>query len=139
MSSPDSRAGFVAVIGAPNAGKSTLVNALVGAKVSIVSDRPQTTRHRLLGIASLRGGQLLLVDTPGIHREQIGSEFRLLKAISEHVRMRKRDLDPGLQRLHQRIADRHFGVDGDIDDVVQILPCRVPRWMGWRAAIGMRV
>ena len=60
------RSGTVAVIGRPNVGKSTLVNALVGAKVSIVSDRPQTTRHRLLGIASLRGGQLLLVDTPGI-------------------------------------------------------------------------
>ncbi|WP_337245426.1 GTPase Era [Luteimonas sp. gir] len=64
------RAGFVAVIGRPNVGKSTLVNALVGAKVSIVSNRPQTTRHRLLGIATLPEGQLLLVDTPGIHREQ---------------------------------------------------------------------
>ncbi len=64
------RAGQVAVIGRPNVGKSTLVNALVGAKVSIVSNRPQTTRHRLLGIATVEGGQLLLVDTPGIHREQ---------------------------------------------------------------------
>lgn len=64
------RAGHVAVIGRPNVGKSTLVNALVGAKVSIVSNRPQTTRHRLLGIATFPEGQLLLVDTPGIHREQ---------------------------------------------------------------------
>ena len=64
------RAGHVAVIGRPNVGKSTLVNALVGAKVSIVSNRPQTTRHRLLGIATFPHGQLLLVDTPGIHREQ---------------------------------------------------------------------
>ncbi|WP_133000878.1 GTPase Era [Luteimonas arsenica] len=65
-----SRSGAVAVVGRPNVGKSTLVNALVGAKVSIVSNRPQTTRHRLLGIATFPGGQLQLVDTPGIHRGQ---------------------------------------------------------------------
>jgi GTP-binding protein Era len=60
------RAGFVAVIGAPNAGKSTLVNALVGQKVAIVSPRAQTTRARLMGIAIHDGAQILLVDTPGI-------------------------------------------------------------------------
>jgi len=70
MSEQAHRAGHVAVIGRPNVGKSTLANALVGAKVSIVSNRPQTTRHRLLGIATVEGGQLVLVDTPGIHREQ---------------------------------------------------------------------
>jgi len=70
MDSAPHRAGHVAVIGRPNVGKSTLLNALVGAKVSITSSRPQTTRHRLLGIASFPQGQLLLVDTPGIHREQ---------------------------------------------------------------------
>ena len=59
-------AGFVAVIGAPNAGKSTLVNALVGQKVAIVSDKPQTTRTRLMGIALQGGAQMLLLDTPGI-------------------------------------------------------------------------
>jgi GTPase len=64
------RAGTVAVIGRPNVGKSTLVNALVGARVSIVSPKAQTTRHRLLGIASFPEGQLLLVDTPGIHGAQ---------------------------------------------------------------------
>src|SRR5688572_18462256 len=70
MNTPAHRAGHVAVIGRPNVGKSTLVNALVGAKVSITSNRPQTTRHQLLGIATFPEGQLLLVDTPGIHREQ---------------------------------------------------------------------
>lgn len=60
------RAGFVAVIGAPNAGKSTLVNALVGQKVAIVSPKAQTTRARLMGIAIHDHAQILLVDTPGI-------------------------------------------------------------------------
>jgi GTP-binding protein Era len=60
------RAGFVAVIGAPNAGKSTLVNALVGQKVAIVSPKAQTTRARLMGIAVAERTQILLVDTPGI-------------------------------------------------------------------------
>jgi GTP-binding protein Era len=66
MSEEQTRAGFVAVIGAPNAGKSTLVNALVGQKVAIVSAKAQTTRARLMGIAIHGSAQILLVDTPGI-------------------------------------------------------------------------
>ena len=62
----ETRSGFVAVIGAPNAGKSTLVNALVGQKVAIVSPKAQTTRARLMGIAIEDRAQVLLVDTPGI-------------------------------------------------------------------------
>ncbi len=72
------RAGFVAIIGRPNVGKSTLVNVLVGAKVSIVSPKPQTTRHRLLGVATFQDGQLVLVDTPGIHREQNRAMNRIM-------------------------------------------------------------
>ncbi len=66
MTEQTQRAGFVAVIGAPNAGKSTLVNALVGQKVAIVSPKAQTTRARLMGIAIEDAAQILLVDTPGI-------------------------------------------------------------------------
>ena len=62
------RSGHVAIIGRPNVGKSTLTNALVGAHVAIVSPRPQTTRHRLVGIATFDEGQIVLVDTPGLHR-----------------------------------------------------------------------
>jgi GTPase len=64
------RAGEVAVVGRPNAGKSTLVNRLVGEKVAIVSDKPQTTRKRILGIARREGAEIALVDTPGIHRPE---------------------------------------------------------------------
>lgn len=78
MTTASHRAGHVAVIGRPNVGKSTLTNALVGAKVSITSNRPQTTRHRLLGIATFPDGQLLLVDTPGIHREQKRAMNRMM-------------------------------------------------------------
>ncbi len=65
---PDTRCGFVAVIGAPNAGKSTLVNELVGAKVSIVTHKVQTTRTRILGIALRGSTQIAFVDTPGIFK-----------------------------------------------------------------------
>jgi GTP-binding protein Era len=80
MSAP--RAGTVAVVGRPNVGKSTLVNALVGAKVSIVAPRAQTTRHRLLGIATFPEGQLLLVDTPGIHGKQPKAMNRYMNRVA---------------------------------------------------------
>jgi GTPase len=69
--------GFVALVGRPNAGKSTLVNALVGTKVAIVSDKPQTTRHRLRAVVNSDDAQLVLIDTPGLHKpiDALGEEL----------------------------------------------------------------
>jgi GTP-binding protein Era len=77
MIAEDFRCGFVAVIGRPNVGKSTLVNALLGRKLSIISHRAQTTRHRILGIRNTETSQVIFVDTPGLHH----SERREINAI----------------------------------------------------------
>ena len=62
------RTGFVSVVGRPNVGKSTLINTMVGTKVSITSSRPNTTRHRIRGVRHREDSQIVFVDTPGLHR-----------------------------------------------------------------------
>ena len=74
------KSGFAAVVGRPNVGKSTLVNRMVGAKVSIVSPRPNTTRHAVRGVVHRPGAQAVLVDTPGFHRPRTALGERLVQA-----------------------------------------------------------
>jgi GTP-binding protein Era len=81
------RAGFVSLVGRPNSGKSTLLNALVGAKVAIVSDKPQTTRNRITGVKNVPGaGQIVFVDTPGIHRPLHRMNVRMVDSAIDTMR-----------------------------------------------------
>lgn len=83
------RSGMVALVGRPNAGKSTLINTVVGAKVAITSNKPQTTRHRILGVLTRPGGQIVFVDTPGVHRPH----YRMNRRMMEVTRQVLRDVD----------------------------------------------
>src|ERR1700719_221146 len=79
------RSGFVAVLGRPNAGKSTFVNRLVGQKVAIVTSRPQTTRNRILGIMNRPEAQVVLIDTPGIHRASTALGRQMMAEVTQAV------------------------------------------------------
>ena len=80
------KAGFVSLVGRPNAGKSTLLNRLVGTKLAIVSDKPQTTRNRILGVRNYEGGQVVFVDTPGIHKPLHRMNVRMLNTAMDAMR-----------------------------------------------------
>ena len=112
MSDSQTRAGFVAVIGAPNAGKSTLVNALVGQKVAIVSPKAQTTRSRLMGIAIAGESQILLVDTPGIFEPR----RRLDRAMVAAAWTGAQDAD-----LIQLVIDAAGTMTGDVERIIASL------------------
>lgn len=88
--------GYVAIVGAPNVGKSTLLNALLGEKLSIVTDKPQTTRHRILGILNRKGAQILFLDTPGIHSSE--------------------------KLLNEKIVETALQAMGDADVVLHLIP-----------------
>jgi GTP-binding protein Era len=79
------RCGFVAILGRPNAGKSTLVNRLVGQKVAIVSPKPQTTRNRIQGIINLPEAQVVLIDTPGLHRPDSALGRQMMEEVDQAV------------------------------------------------------
>lgn len=104
------RAGFVALLGPPNVGKSSLLNTLLGQRLAIVSRKPQTTRSRILGILPREGAQILLLDTPGKHR----GEKKLNEALNAVVDEVSRDSDvalvlvdrtTGWTEIHQELAD----------------------------------
>lgn len=80
------KAGFVSLLGRPNAGKSTLLNRFVGQKVAIVSDKPQTTRHRILGVKTGPFGQIVFIDTPGIHKPLHRMNRRMVNAAVDTLR-----------------------------------------------------
>jgi GTP-binding protein Era len=80
------KAGFVSIVGRPNAGKSTLLNRLVGTKVAIVSDKPQTTRNRIVAVKNTPAGQIVFMDTPGIHRPLHRMNVRMVDAALETLR-----------------------------------------------------
>ena len=82
------RSGFVSLIGRPNTGKSTLLNALVGQKVAIVADKPQTTRTPIQGVLTMPGAQIVFLDTPGIHRADTALNKRLMDAVRAAVEER---------------------------------------------------
>jgi len=85
MSNPNFRSGFVAFIGRPNAGKSTLLNRLVGEKIAAVSNKPQTTRHRIQGIVTSENGQIVFVDTPGVHKPGYLLNRRMMSAVHDAI------------------------------------------------------
>src|SRR5215203_4985104 len=85
MTSENFRSGYVAFIGRPNAGKSTLLNRLVGEKIAAVSNKPQTTRHRIQGIVTKDEGQIVFVDTPGVHKPGFLSNRRMMAAVHDAI------------------------------------------------------
>ncbi len=88
------RSGFVSILGRPNAGKSTLLNALIGEKIAIVSNKPQTTRNRIQGIVEVparkgkHAAQIVFVDTPGVHRPGSQLDRRMMQEVYEALESR---------------------------------------------------
>ncbi|MEJ2639259.1 MAG: GTPase Era [Desulfosarcinaceae bacterium] len=97
---PNFKSGFVAILGAPNAGKSTLLNTILGEKLSITSKKPQTTRNRILGIHNQEGAQIVFLDTPGVHRAK--------------------------QPLNVRIVEVALSVVAEVDQVLLLADASVP-------------
>jgi GTP-binding protein Era len=140
------RSGFVAVVGRPNVGKSTLVNALCGGKVAIISDKPQTTRRRIVGIANGDDHQLLLVDLPGFQRPRDPLTERMQRTVDQSV---GEDVDAVLFVLSARerigagdrfIAERVFALQRPVvialNKVYRLKPGHIAEQMTRAAKLG---
>ena len=103
---PPFKAGHVSLVGRPNAGKSTILNWFAGQKIAIVSDKPQTTRHRILGVRNLPDGQIVFIDTPGIHKP--------------------------MHRMNRRMVDTATDTLGEVDVVVLVVDAVLPPGTGDR-------
>ena len=106
------RSGFVAIVGRPNVGKSTLLNQLLGEKIAIVTPKPQTTRNRVRGIKTMANAQIVFLDTPGIHRA--------------HSMMNRRMVETALKTLDEVdcvfwLVDASTGIGRDDEDIARTL------------------
>ena len=127
LAAPDTRSGFVALAGRPNAGKSTLTNALVGAKVAITSDKPQTTRRAIRGVLTRGDAQLVLVDLPGVQRPLDSLTGRMQRRVQSEVREAdvallvlngEEGVGPGDRWIARQLADA--GAGGRLPVVVAV-------------------
>ena len=120
MSEKKFHSGFVAILGRPNVGKSSILNRFVGEKVAIVSDRPQTTRNKLMGIVTREDWQIVFVDTPGIHKPKTKLGESMMKAVS--------DAKEGVDAVLCMVDAQMIGA-GDMAVIQDVLKMNCPKFL----------
>ena len=128
------RCGFISIVGEPNVGKSTLLNRIVGTKLAIVTPKPQTTRHRILGVKNLADAQLVFLDTPGIHRGKTRLSQIMMQAVDEalidpqvvlHVTDASRAPYPDLAFLRRHLHQKDVAVFWVLNKTDRVEPSRL--------------